>query len=160
MFDFWLFLFLYKSYSKNYFLKDFKRKHGKYIVTVGKSFEDLKMKYEKNSLDIKSTTTCKQGSFLPAFAMVQLSIKKNANYILQQRIGRIIMEDELRRKQPEKKKLKKDIKTLSIQLKSCLNVLINSVLPHKIKIVVTVEADHTPLVKEIDMIRNFLIYIN
>lgn len=70
------------------------------------------------------------------------------------------MEDELRRKQQEKKKLKKDIKTLSIQLKSCLNVLINSVLPHKIKIVVTVEADHTPLVKEIDMIRNFLIYIN
>lgn len=51
-------------------------KHGKDIVTVVKSFEDLKMKNEKNPLDIKFTTTCKQGSFLPAFAMVQLSIKK------------------------------------------------------------------------------------
>ena len=52
------------------------------------------MKYEKNSLDIKFIKTCKQGSFLPTF---------NANYVLKQRIGRIIMEDELQRKNQEKK---------------------------------------------------------
>ena len=34
------------------------------------------------------------------------------------------MEDELQRKHVEKEKLKKDIKVLSLQLRSCLNVLI------------------------------------
>lgn len=46
------------------------------------------------------------------------------------------MEDEWQRKHYEKRKLKKDIKTLSIQFKSCLNVLIYSVLLHKINIAV------------------------
>ena len=36
------------------------------------------------------------------------------------------MEDELQRKHHEKEKLKKDIKAVSIQSKSCLNVLIYS----------------------------------
>ena len=47
------------------------------------------------------------------------------------------MEDELKCKHHEKKKLKKDIKALSIELKSCLNILIYSALLHKINIVVT-----------------------
>ena len=38
------------------------------------------------------------------------------------------MEDELQCKHREKKTLKKDIKAVSIRLKSCLDVLINSVL--------------------------------
>ena len=46
--------------------------------------------------------------------------------------GRTIMEDELQRTNHEKKKLKKDINALSIQLKSCVNVLIYSVLFYKI----------------------------
>ena len=46
------------------------------------------------------------------------------------------MEDEWQRKHYEKRKLKKDIKVLSIQFKSCLNVLIYSVLLHKINIAV------------------------
>ena len=82
--------------------------------------------------------------------------KKNANYKLKQRIGRTIMEDELQGKHHEKKNLKKDIKAPSIQLKSCLSVLIYSVLFHKINTLL--EAGQTPLVKY--MIRNFLIYVN
>ena len=42
------------------------------------------------------------------------------------------MEDELQRTHHEKKKLKKDIKALSIQLKSCVKLLICSALLHKI----------------------------
>ena len=52
------------------------------------------------------------------------------------------MEDELQRKHHEKKKLKKDIKALSIQMKSCLNVFIYSVLPHKINIAVRIGQRH------------------
>ena len=66
------------------------------------------------------------------------------------------MEDELQGKHHEKKNLKKDIKAPSIQLKSCFNVLIYSVLFHKINTLL--EAGQTPLVKY--MIRNFLIYVN
>lgn len=56
---------------------------------------------------------------------------------LKQRIGKIIMEDELQRKLNRKNKLKKDIKVVSIQLKSCLNVFLYSVLLHKINIAVS-----------------------
>ena len=51
------------------------------------------------------------------------------------------MEDELQGKHHEKKNLKKDIKAPSIQLKSCLNVLIYSVLFHKINIAVRSRSD-------------------
>ena len=71
----------------------------------------LKHKQEKILLDIKFKKACKQGNLLPTFAKVQLSTK-NVNYKLKQRIGRIIMEDELQRKHHEKEKLKKDIKAL------------------------------------------------
>ena len=120
-------------HSHSDIFKHIKRKHEKDIVTVVKSFEDLKIKYEKVLLDVKFIKTCKQGNLLPKFAKVRLSIK-NANNKLKQRIGRIIVEDELQRKHHEKEKLKKDIKPLSIQLKSCLNVLVYSVLLHKINI--------------------------
>ena len=51
-------------------------------------------------------------------------------------MGRIVMEDKLQCKQNEKKKLRKDIKVVSIQLKFCFNVLIYSFLIHKINIAV------------------------
>ena len=51
-------------------------------------------------------------------------------------MGRIVMEDKLQCKQNEKKKLRKDITAVSIQLKFCINVLIYSVLLHKINIAV------------------------
>ena len=82
--------------------------------------------------------------------------KKNANYKLKQRIGRTIMEDELQGKHHEKKNLKKDIKAPSIQLKSFLNVLIYSVLFHKINIAVRSRSNAVSKY----MIRNFLIYVN
>ena len=51
-------------------------------------------------------------------------------------MGRILMEDKLQCKQNEKKKLRIDIKAVSIQLKFCFNVLTYSVLLHKINIAV------------------------
>ena len=128
-------LFKYRFYTHNYIFKHIKRKHGKDIFTVVKSFEDLKTKYEKILLDFKFLKTCKKGNLLPTFAKVRLSIK-NANCKLMQRIGRIIMEDELQRKHHEKLKIMKDIKAISIDLKSCFNFLIYCMLLHKINIAV------------------------
>ena len=58
------------------FLKHIKGKPGKAIVTVVKSFEYLKMKYEKILLDIKFIKTYKQGNHSPTFVKVHLSMKK------------------------------------------------------------------------------------
>ena len=63
------------------------------------------------------------------------------------------MEDVLQRKHHDKKKLNKVIKALTILLEYCLNVLIYSVLLHKINIAVRRRSN--TLVK--DIIRNFLI---
>ena len=62
-------------YSQNDIFKHIKRKHRKDIVTVAKSFEDLKMKYEEILLDIKFIKTSKQGKLLPTFAKIRLSMK-------------------------------------------------------------------------------------
>ena len=56
------------------------------------------------------------------------------NNKLKERIGRIIMEHELERKHYEKKQLKKEIKSIRIQLKMSLSMIIYSVLLNKINI--------------------------
>ena len=54
------------------------------------------------------------------------------NNKLKDRIGRIIVEHELERKHHEKKQLKKEIKSISIQIKITLSMIIYSVLLNKI----------------------------
>ena len=61
---------------------------------------------------------------------------KNAIFKLKQRIGQINMRDEMQRKHLEKKKLRKEIRSVSIQLKSCLTILLYNVLPQRINMVV------------------------
>ena len=46
------------------------------------------------------------------------------------------MEDEMPKKHPEKKKLRKEIRSVSIQLKSCLTILVYTVLLQSINMVV------------------------
>ena len=135
MLGFWLMLFAIKLYSRKDVFKHIKKKHGKDKSDIARSFENLKTKYEKISLDIAFIKSCKKEHLLPMFAEVRLS-NKNAIFKLKQRIGRIIMEDEMQRKHLEKKKLRKEIRSASIQLKVCLTILVCSVLLQRIKMVV------------------------
>ena len=77
-----------------------------------RSFENLKTKFEKVTLDIKFNKICKREGLIPTFANVRLSIK-HQNLKLKKRISRIVMENELQAKHHEKRNLKKDIKAIS-----------------------------------------------
>ena len=133
--SFWLCLFIIKLYSQKNIFKYIKKKHGKDIYNIVRSFENLKTKYEKTKLDIQYIKLCKQERLLPTFVRIKLSIQTKNNK-LKERIGRIIMEHELERKHHERKQLKKEIKSISIQLKMSLSMIIYSVLLNKINIAI------------------------
>ena len=133
--SFRLCLFIIKLYSQKNIFKYIKKKHGKDIYNIIRSFKNLKTKYEKTKLDIQCIKLCKQEQLLPTFATIKLSIQTKNNK-LKEHIGRIIMEHELERKHHEKKQLKKEIKSISIQLKMSLSMIIYSVLLNKINIAI------------------------
>ena len=68
MHSFWL-LFVIKLYSHINTFKVIRKKHGKYIYTLVKSFEKIKTNYMKTILDIKFNKQCKQEQLIPTFAM-------------------------------------------------------------------------------------------
>ena len=132
---FWLCLFIITLYSQKDIFKFIKRKHGKNIYNIWCSFESLKTKFEKTKLDIEYIKSCKQEHLLPTFATLRLSIQTK-NKKLKNRIGRIIMEHELESKYYEKKLLRKEIKSLSIQLKMSLSLMVYLVLLNRINIAI------------------------
>ena len=75
MHSFWLLLFVIKLYSHIDIFKVIKRKHGKDIYTLVKSFEKIKTKYMKTILDITFLKKCKQEQLIPTFANERLSTK-------------------------------------------------------------------------------------
>ena len=113
---FWLLFFIIKLYSQINVFKVIKKKHEKNIYTLVRSFENIKTKYVKTILDIKFLKQCKQEQLLPTFTNVRLYTKES-DIKLKHRIARIIMKDELQYKHRHKKKLRNEIKNLSIQLK-------------------------------------------
>ena len=84
--------------------------------TLSRSFENIKTKYEITILGIKFFKQCKQEQLITTFENVRLSSTR-ANIKLKHRIARIIIADELQYKHRHNKKLKNEIKNLSIQLK-------------------------------------------
>ena len=83
-----------KLYSRHDIFKHIKKKHGKDIYDIVRSFETLKTKFEKVTLDIKFIKTCKREGLIPTFANVRLSIKQQ-NPKRKGRISRTVMENEL-----------------------------------------------------------------
>ena len=61
---------------------------------------------------------------------------KSKNNKLKHCTARIIMKDEIMYKHQQKQKIKEDIKRLSIQIKWVLDIMIYSVLLHKVNLAV------------------------
>ena len=80
----------------------------------------------KTSLDIKFLKQCKQELLIPILANVLLSTIE-----LKHCIAHIIIEKKLQYKHRHKKKLRNEIKNLSIQRKLSLSTVLYSVLLHK-----------------------------
>ena len=74
-------------------------------------------------------------NLIPTFANVKLVIK-SGNWKLHLRIARIIMETEILNKHREKRNLKQETASISIQLKSMLGLLLYSTLIRKINDVI------------------------
>ena len=115
-------------YPEKYIFKFIKTKHVKDIYNTLRSFESLKTK-----LGIEYIKLCRQQYLVPTFLIIRLSIQTKNNR-LKDHIARIIMEPELERKHHRKKQLRKGIKSLSIQLKMSLSLMVYSVLLNRINI--------------------------
>ena len=126
-------LFFIKLFPAEDIFKHIKKKHGQDMVTIVRSFEQLKMKYMKKVADIKFIKSCKTANIIPTFANVNLSTQYGS-YKLKKRIARIIMENELQCKHTEKKKVRKEILQLDKKLRLCLNIVIYHTLLYQINI--------------------------
>ena len=102
---------------------------------VGRTFENIKTRYEKTLLDIKFLKICNVEHLIPTFANIQLATS-GTNVKLQHLIARIILEDELQHKHRKKKRLKSETRKISIKLKLSLSLLVYCALLRKINIAV------------------------
>ena len=91
--------------------------------------------YMKVTADIKFIKLCKVEKIIPTFAKVNLSIKSESRK-LKLRIARLVMESEIQSKHLDKKKLKKELKSICIQLKSVLGLFQHNALLHQVSFAV------------------------
>ena len=89
------------------------------MISLARSYEQLKTKYMKTAADIVFIKICKIENLIPTFAKIDLSVKDD-NKKLTRRIARILMESQLQYKHREKKKLKKGLTILNNQPKTSL----------------------------------------
>ena len=100
-----------------------------------RSLLKLQTKYGKVLADIKFIKTCKKERLIPTYAKVNMSIT-NATHKLRRKISLLVMNTELENKYSEKRKLKKEIKKICIDLERNLGLIISNTGLHQIRIVV------------------------
>ena len=118
------------------FYKRIKKKHGEDMISLARSYEQLKTKYMKTAADIVFTKICKIENLIPTFVKIKLSVKDD-NKKLTRRIARILMESQLQSKHREKKELKKGLSILNNQLKTSLYIILYNTLIHQVNIAIT-----------------------
>ena len=107
------------------------------MISLARSYEQIKTKYLKTTADIVFINTCKIENLIPRFAKINLSVKDD-NKKLTRRIVRIVMESQLQSKHREKKKLKKELTILNNQLKTSLNIILYKTLIHQVNIAIKI----------------------
>ena len=117
MFKLLVILFILKLYACNNIFRRIKKEHGQGILKIVKTLENLKTKYVKAQADIEFIKHCKSENIISAFAKVNVSLKRS-NHQLKSRIAKIVMEAELQNRHREKKKSKKEIKQIRVELNS------------------------------------------
>ena len=112
-----LILFAIKLLVQLSIFKYIEKKHGPLVLENVRSLEKVKRKWFKIRKDINFIKTCKKEDHLPTLAKVKLALK-SGNKKIQQKTARINMNTELQQKYHEKRKLKRKIIQLSIELKA------------------------------------------
>ena len=111
-------------------------KHGQDVITaVMRNYEKVKTKWMKVDQGIKFIKFCKKEHLVPPFAKVNLSIKPGS-YKLKCKISKLIMQTELENKHHEKRKLRKEISSTGMKLKSTLGLILFNALLHQLNIAI------------------------
>ena len=128
-------LFIIKLYARKNIFKHIKKKHEHDLIKVVRDFEQKKTKFEKLDADIAFIKLCKKEQLTPTFAKVNVSIR-NGTYKLKRKIARLVMKTELQNKHREKRKLRKNIRSINVLLSTSLSVIVYNALLHQINIAV------------------------
>ena len=135
MFKLLVLLFIIKLYARINVFKFFKKEHGQDVITAVRNYEKVKSKYMKVDQDIKFIKSCKKEHLVPTFAKVNLSVK-SGSYKLKCKISKLIMQTELDNKHHEKRKLRKEIRSTGMKLKSTLGLILFNSLLHQLNIAI------------------------
>ena len=128
-----IFKLLKSTLCQNDIFKRIKKKHGQDVNTVIKSLEKLKTKYGEVVADIKYIKTCKKERSIPTFAKVNIS-KTITTHKLRRKISLLVMNTELENKHSEKRRLKKDMKKICIELQRNLSLIILNMVLCQIRV--------------------------
>ena len=105
------------------------------MIKVVRDFEQKEIKFEKLDADITFIKLCKKEQLISTFAKVNVSTR-NGTYKLKRKIARLVMETELQNKHREKRKLRKNIRSINVLLSTSLSVIVYNALLHQINIAV------------------------
>ena len=114
-------IFTITLHVRNNIFKHIKKKHGHDLIKVVRDIEQKKIKFEKLVPDIAFIKLCRKEQIIPTFAKINVSIQ-NGTYKLKRKNDRFVMETELQNKHREKRKLRKDIRSINILLSTSLSV--------------------------------------
>ena len=124
-------LFAIKILSQVNIFKHIERKHRRQILKNVRTLERLMGKWYKINTDIKFIKLCKKEYLIPTFAKVKLAIK-SGNIKIQQKLTQIIMETVMQQKKNrEKRKIRREIVKLSMDLKDSLGLILFSVIMYR-----------------------------
>ena len=73
--------------------------------------------------DIIYIKSCKKEELIPTFAKINLAIK-SGSFKIKKKIAKLVMKTETQNKQHHLRKIRKDIRSLMISLKSTLGVIL------------------------------------
>ena len=93
------------------------------VIKNVRLYEKLKTKSMKLKADIIYTKSCKKEKLIPTFAKVNLALK-SGGFKIKKKIAKLVMETEIQGKQHHIRKIRKDIRSLAMSLKSTLGVFL------------------------------------
>ena len=124
-------IFVIKIFARSNLFNTIKEKHGQETLHDVRAYERLCKRYEKANCDIKFLLTCKKENLCPNFAKSRLSIKTEPK--IKKKIGRLIVETEIRNKHNGKRELKTKMKQLFDKIKEKVGFITSQAVKYRIK---------------------------
>ena len=115
--------------------KHIKKKHGQDIIKNVHICKKLKTKYMKINVDIKYIKSCKKEELTRCFANINLALKSGTARH-RKKVAKLVMEAELKNKYIERKKISKELRSISVNLRTALGLILFNAIIKKTNVVV------------------------